>query len=94
MDKPLVAFHELRNLGLVSEKMLIAAGIDTVDGLRQLGSVAAYLQVRQSGQNPGLNLLYALEAALMDVHWLDLPYERKSELLLEMDAMEDMIRHR
>ena len=37
---------------------------------------------------PSLNLLYALEGALANCHWADLPDERKTALLLAAESAE------
>lgn len=74
--------EELKNLGLVSRKWLSAAGIHTRDDLDHAGSIEAFLRVRDTveGAKPSLILLYALEAALRDLHWTKLPAEVKREL--------------
>lgn len=70
----------LRNLGPRSRAWLGEVGIETGDDLRRVGSVGAYLRVREAGLSASLNLLYALEAALMDIDWRDLPADLKAEL--------------
>jgi DNA transformation protein len=70
----------LKNLGPVSEQWLRAAGIHSREELEKLGSVEAYRQVRLHGFNTSLNLLYALEAALLNVHWTALPLQTKARL--------------
>lgn len=61
---PIDAVQELRNLGPASVRMLKVAGISTEGELPALGSVAAYLAVKQRGLNATLNLLWPLEGAL------------------------------
>ena len=64
----------LRNLGPVSVRRLAAIGIETAAELEAIGAVSAYRQVKAAF--PGetsLNLLYALEGAIIDVPWHDLP---------------------
>ena len=78
--------RDLLNLGEKSERMLAAAGIDTVAQLKQLGAVQAYLQVRDSGVPVSLNLLYALEGALSGRHWNRLPADVRESLLMAVDA--------
>lgn len=72
--------RDLRNLGPASERMLLAAGIDTPDELDRLGSVEAYRRAIAAGGHPSLNFLWSIEAALLDVDWRDLPPDRKSML--------------
>ncbi len=73
---------ELKNLGPVSRQWLSAVGISTRSDLERLGSIEAFLRVRETveGAKPSLNLLYAMEAALRGLHWTKLPAEVKREL--------------
>ncbi len=81
--------RDLLNLGEKSERMLAAAGIETVAQLQKLGAVQAYLQVRDSGEPVSLNLLYALEGALSNTHWNRLPADVREALLMAVDAASD-----
>jgi DNA transformation protein len=76
----------LRNLGPVSERMLNAIGVHTAAELRDLGAVNAYRLLALRGHRPSLNLVWAIEAALTDVHWMDLPPETKARLKAELEA--------
>jgi DNA transformation protein len=76
----------LRNLGPVSERMLNAVGVHTAAELRELGAVNAYRLLPLRGHRPSLNLVWAIEAALTDVHWMDLPPETKARLKAELEA--------
>jgi DNA transformation protein len=77
--------RDLINLGPASEKMLKAVDIHTPEELASLGSVEAFLRVREYELNPSLNLLYALEGALTGLHWNDLPDEIRTRLLIAVD---------
>ena len=68
------------NLGAKSARMLADAGITTVQQLRDIGPVVAFLAVRQSGQRPSMNLLWAIVAGLQNRHWTDLSAREKQEL--------------
>jgi hypothetical protein len=70
----------LRGLGPKSAAWLAAAGIDSVADLEAQGAVAAYLAVRRAGFEPSLNLLWALQGAIMDIHWTDVPASIKAQL--------------
>ena len=48
---------------------LHAVGIHSASDLRRLGAVDAYRAVRTRGFRASKVLLYAIEGALMDVHW-------------------------
>lgn len=81
--------RDMRNMGPKSEAMLNQAGISDADQLRQLGAVAAYLQVLQEGAKPSLNLLYVIEGALTDRDWRDLGHGVRESLIMAMDAAMD-----
>lgn len=76
---------QLPNLGPKSQAMLEGAGITTVVMLRELGAVAAYVRVMQSGGKPGLNLLWALEGALSGLPWQQVAREQRTSLLLALE---------
>ena len=70
----------LKNIGAVSAGWLNAIGIYTLTDLEERGVTDAYCQIRGQGRNVSLNLLYALQGALLDIHWTDVPEELKEEL--------------
>jgi TfoX/Sxy family transcriptional regulator of competence genes len=72
--------QHLKNLGKTSSQWLHAVGIHSPSDLRRMGSVGAYQAVRKRGFRATKVLLYAIEAALMDIHWIDLPIDRKTDL--------------
>jgi len=68
-------------MGPVSMKWLNEIGIYSYKDLEQVGSVQAYVQLKRLyPQEVSLNLLYGMEAALMDIHWTKLPKDVKSQL--------------
>ena len=77
---------KMRNIGPKSAAWLRQVGLRTLEDLTAVGTVEAFMRVKRAGFKPSLNLLYALEGALMDCHWLDVPSERRSELLIAADA--------
>lgn len=70
----------LKNLGPKSAAWLAGVGLKTRADLERVGSVGAYRRVRESRGEASLNLLYALEGALLDVHWTALPVPLKERL--------------
>ncbi len=68
--------------------MLECAGITSLSELRRLGAVAAYSQVRRSGANASLNLLWALEGALTGLAWQVVAKEHRTSLLLALEQHE------
>lgn len=79
---------KLLNIGPKSSAWLRQVGIRTEQDLREAGSVEAFLKVKRASFKPSLNLLYAIEGALMGCHWQQVPSERRAELLLAVDAAE------
>lgn len=75
----------LLNLGPKSEAMLRTAGITSLEQLRDMGSVAAYVKVRASGAPASLNLLWALEGVLTGEPWQVVARQHRTSLLLALD---------
>lgn len=75
-------------LGPKSAAMLHAAGIFSMDQLRTLGAVAAYVQVQRAGQKASLNLLWAMEGALSGLHWQQVARDHRTSLLLALEQLQ------
>jgi len=69
-----------RHIGPVGHRWLADIGVESQDALEQLGAVEAFKRVK--ALHPGANriALYALEAAMWDLPWNELPPERRAEL--------------
>jgi hypothetical protein len=76
----------LRNIGPKSAAWLRQVGLRTLDDLAAAGPVEAYMRVKRAGFRPGLNLLYAIEGALNDTHWQEVPDARRAELVAAAEA--------
>ena len=83
-----VNLADLPNFGPKSQQMLAQAGIHTLEKLRELGAVRGYVQVKRSGANSSLNLLWAMEGALSGRHWRDVAKHDRLRLLLELEDAE------
>ena len=71
----------MRNIGPRSAQWLAEAGIVTERDLRRIGPVAAYTKVEANHPSSAtLNLLWALQGALLDMTWTELPDAVKAEL--------------
>lgn len=79
----------LPNLGRTFAQWLQAAGIRSAEQLRCTGAVEAFRAVRSRGFQPTLVLLYALEAALLDVHWSQLSADHKARLRRQLEQAAD-----
>lgn len=77
--------QNLKNLGKTSSQWLHAVGIHNANDLRRHGAVDAYRAVRARGFRASKVLLYAIEAALLDIHWNQLPPTRKASLNLQLE---------
>ena len=77
---------KLRNIGPKSAAWLRQVGLRTRADLEAAGTVDAYMRVRRAGFKPGLNLLYAIEGALHDCHWQEVPEPRRAELIAAAEA--------
>ncbi len=76
----------LKNLGMASVNILNAIGIHSYDELSKIGSVQAYCKIKARGIHVSKVMLYALQGALMDVHWNDLSSEMKAKLVEEAEG--------
>ena len=75
-----VPVSELRNLGPRSAEWLAAIGVTTEADLERLGSVEVYRLLKTKGFPVSLNLVWAIEGAIADIDWRELPPELKAEL--------------
>jgi DNA transformation protein len=85
---PVQGTAALPMLGPRSREMLELAGITTLDRVRTLGAIRAYIAVKRAGGRPSLNLLWALEGAISGKRWQDVAREDRTTLLL---ALEDTL---
>ena len=75
----------LKNLGPKSAELLAACRVPDAPTLRQLGAAEVYRRVKlRFPAQTSRNLLWALQGALMDLHWQRLPAEIKAELVAEV----------
>jgi hypothetical protein len=71
----------MKNMGPKSSEWLAAVGIHTLDDVAELGVVETYERVKAAfPEKVSLNLLYGLQAALLDLPWNELPPDIKLEL--------------
>ncbi len=83
MESDLLA---LKNLGNTSVNWLRTVGIHSRDELANLGPVATYNRIRERGIRVSRVLLYALQGALLDVHWNELDPDLKRQLVEAADG--------
>lgn len=73
--------EKIRNVGPKSAAWLRQVGVRTLEDLRAVGVIETFMKVKRAGFRPSLNLLYAMQGALDDCHWADLPEEVKQGLV-------------
>jgi DNA transformation protein len=79
------ALSGLKNIGRVTERWLNGIGVFSESDLRRLGAVKAYRLIRARESGATLNLVYALQGALMGMHWSRLPAQIKELLNREVE---------
>jgi DNA transformation protein len=71
----------MERMGPKSSKWLASVGIHTLDDVARLGVVETYKRVRAAHPDKvSLNLLWGLQAALLEIPWKELPQDIKEEL--------------
>lgn len=77
----------LKNLGNTSVNWLLCIGVHDRHQLQELGPVHAYNRIRERGIKVSKVLLYALQGALLDIHWTELDTGLKRRLLDEAERL-------
>jgi len=70
----------LKNLGGKSEQWLKDIGIRTRADLERVGSVEIFRLLRKKGYPSSLNLVWAIEGALAETDWREIPGSLKAEV--------------
>jgi DNA transformation protein len=76
----------MKNMGPKSREWLASVGIHSLDDVAKLGVVETYRRVKAAyPEKVSLNLLYGLQAALLDLPWNELPPDIKEQLKRQVD---------
>jgi DNA transformation protein len=76
----------MKNIGPKSSEWLASAGVNSLDDVARLGVVETYMRVKAAyPEKVSLNLLYGLQAALLDLPWNELPPDIKAELKRQVE---------
>ena len=76
----------MKNMGPKSSEWFASVGIHTLDDVVRLGVVETYKRVKAAyPEKVSLNLLYGLQAALLDLPWNELPPDLKEELKRQVE---------
>lgn len=78
--------QKMRNIGPKSAAWLRQVGLRSIEDITSIGTVESFMKVRRAGFKPSLNLLYALEGALLGCHWQEVPDARRTELVTAAEA--------
>jgi hypothetical protein len=80
------AAPKIRNIGPKSMAWLRQTGVRTLEDLQAVGALAAFVRIKRAGFRPSLNLLYALEGAILGCHWQEIPEQRRTALVQAAEA--------
>ena len=76
----------MKNIGPKSSEWLASIGVNTLDDVAALGVVETYKRVKAAyPEKVTLNMLWGLQAALLDIPWNELPQDIKEQLRKEVD---------
>ncbi|MFT3892721.1 MAG: TfoX/Sxy family protein [Anaerolineales bacterium] len=71
----------MKNIGPRSSQWLVSIGIRTLDDVAKIGVVETYKRVKAAYPDKvTLNMLWGLQAALLDIPWNELPPAIKEQL--------------
>ena len=82
---------ELKNIGPKLAEKLIEAGIDSPEKLRKMGAQVAFDKMYHNGDRYGdfnAAYLYALEGAIRNCDWLEIPESIKKEYKLYANELQ------
>ena len=75
---------KLKNLGPVSIKWLNSIDIYTKEDIEKLGPIVIYNMLKSHGYNVNILMVYALQGAIMDRHWNEIPEKMKKDFQKEI----------
>ena len=77
----------MKNIGAKSVDKLLDVGYETPAQISADGAAMVYWRLRQA-HPVSLTMLWALQGALLDMRWAQLPGDMKESLLAELSAIE------
>jgi DNA transformation protein len=76
----------IKNMGPKSRVWLHEIGINTLEDLQTIGAVEAYRRLKTTFPTEiTLNMLWGLQAAILNTHWKMLTPEMKAELKAQVE---------
>ncbi|MCY3780573.1 MAG: TfoX/Sxy family DNA transformation protein [Chloroflexi bacterium] len=88
MDDRLNQLQSLKNIGAVSAEKLLGVGISSREQIEELGAVTVFQRLRER-YPVSMNMLWALQGALLDLPYYLIPKEIKDALLEELSNDEN-----
>ena len=83
---------QLLNLGPKSAAVLAETGITSLEQLKRLGAVSVYYKAKRGNPAVTLNLLWALEGAILVQPWRQVAREHRTSLLLALEDHERAVK--
>lgn len=83
LEQDLEALIKLKNIGRKSARRLVEAGIESREQIEALGAVEVFKRLRRRRQ-VNIAMLWALQGALLDLPYYQIPPEIKAALLDEL----------
>ncbi len=75
----------MKNIGPKSSEWLASVGVHSLDDVARLGVVETYKRVKAAyPEKVTLNMLWGLQAALLNIRWDELPQDIKDQLRKEV----------
>jgi len=75
----------VKNIGPKSSEWLASVGVHSLDDVARLGVVETYKRVKAAyPEKVTLNMLWGLQAALLNIRWDELPQDIKDQLRKEV----------
>lgn len=76
---------QLSNIGPTLARKLQGIGIQSLEALKEIGSVEAVLQIGVKDPSACYNMLYAIEGAIQGIRWHSIPKDERARLKSEFD---------
>lgn len=77
----------MKNIGPKSSEWLASIGIHSLEDVARFGVVETYKMVKAAyPERVSLNMLYGLQAALLDIPFQELPQDIRDQLRREVEA--------
>lgn len=76
----------LPNIGPTLAQKLEGIGIESLEDLKNSGSIAAVIQIGLKDLSACYNMLYAIEGAIQGIRWHKIPRDERARLKTEFEA--------